>query len=295
MRLKHSGQQLDAAITKVMSDYADVSDVDATPSDVRAGKHYVNSSKQLVEGTLADAEITLGAVVSSAYVEENNSGYPILIVPTATVEKAGYVSNIPNGSYPTKYIRVEEKSVTPSEETQNITPSVGKLLKNVTVNPIPEEYIVPSGQLNITENGVTDVTQYASASVSVPLPKLNTPSISIEGTELTITNPTTNGNFTNGYKIYADGDYVTTYAAAVVDLLDYIDEEGSYSITVKCVGTSFLDSNASESATLVVNPQLTAPSISLDGSTLSITDEDGNATEFDIYVDGVKEATVQKA
>lgn len=167
MRLKHSGQQLDAAITKVMSDYADVSDVDATPSDVRAGKHYVNSSKQLVEGTLADAEITLGAVVSSIYVEDNDSGYPILIDPTATVEKAGYVSNIPNGSYPAKYIRVEEKSVTPSEETQNITPTEGKLLKNVTVNPIPEEYIVPSGTINITENGVVDVAGYATANVYV--------------------------------------------------------------------------------------------------------------------------------
>ena len=53
---------------------------------------------------------------------------------------------------------------------------------------------------------------------------------------------------------------MTTYAAAVVDLLDYIDEEGSYSITVKCVGTNFLDSNASNSVTYGV---AAAPSISV--------------------------------
>lgn len=227
------------------------------------------------------------------------------------------------------------------------------------------------------------------------LPQLNTPSISLEGTELTITNPTTNGNFTNGYKIYANGAYVTTYAADVVDLLDYIDEVGSYLIAAKCVGTNFLDSvlssavefivapaaaptittqpqgatynigatptalsivaTTSDGGTLtyqwykstdagstwsaltgatnstytpstatvssdmyrcivtntlrgttatatsysvtveVILPQLAAPSISLSGSTLTITDNDGNATAFDIYVDGVHEATVQKA
>ena len=74
---------------------------------------------------------------------------------------------------------------------------------------------------------------------------------------------------------------------------------GTY--TYRCVVTNTLGATTartnSNAATITVAsmPKLIAPSISLDGSTLSITDEDGNATEFDIYVDGVKEATVQKA
>lgn len=40
-------------------------------------------------------------------------------------------------------------------------------LSQVTVNPIPSQYIVPSGTISITDNGTVDVTNYASASVSV--------------------------------------------------------------------------------------------------------------------------------
>lgn len=63
---------------------------------------------------------------------------------------------------------LQEKSVTPTESTQNVTPDSGyDGLSKVIVNPIPSEYIVPSGTKSITENGTHDVKDYASVSVNV--------------------------------------------------------------------------------------------------------------------------------
>ena len=42
------------------------------------------------------------------------------------------------------------------------------LLGDVIINPIPSEYIIPSGSTSITTNGTHDVSQYSSAVVNVP-------------------------------------------------------------------------------------------------------------------------------
>ena len=64
----------------------------------------------------------------------------------------------------------QRKTVTPTEQTQVVTADQGyDALSRVTVNPIPDDYIIPSGNKAITANGTgIDVVQYATVSVNVP-------------------------------------------------------------------------------------------------------------------------------
>jgi len=60
--------------------------------------------------------------------------------------------------------------VTPSEETQTLATNGRTLSRDVTVNPIPDEYVVPTGTLEISENGEADVTDYAAVDVDIQPP-----------------------------------------------------------------------------------------------------------------------------
>ena len=64
-------------------------------------------------------------------------------------------------------IQTQTKNITPSTSTQTVTPDSGKYLSQVSVGAIPSEYIIPSGELSITENGTHDVGLYESVSVNV--------------------------------------------------------------------------------------------------------------------------------
>ena len=74
--------------------------------------------------------------------------------------------------YSQVHIKYEEdtETVTPTKATQTIKPASGIVLSEVTVLPIPGEYVVPSGTLtNNMNNVILDVKSYEKVKVNVPI------------------------------------------------------------------------------------------------------------------------------
>ena len=70
-----------------------------------------------------------------------------------------------NVSYTPNY---QEKNVTPTKEMQIIIADENyDALEKVNVSSIPDEYIIPSGNLDITENGSYDVKDKESVNVEI--------------------------------------------------------------------------------------------------------------------------------
>lgn len=102
--------------------YQNVSAVNAGAADVLAGKIIVDATGNSVTGTMPN----IGAVSKVLDATSNNQSYT---VPAGKHSGTGTVS-----------IVLEEKSVTPSTSSQNVTPTSGKVLSKVTVNAIPAKY-----------------------------------------------------------------------------------------------------------------------------------------------------------
>lgn len=106
---------------------------------------------------------------------------------TVTVEPIPDEYIIPEGTLPitenttydvTRFKRVsanvkpapelQDKEATPTKETQNVTFDSGfDGLHTVTIKPIPDNYIEPTGTKEIKTEGAHDVTEYASVDVDV--------------------------------------------------------------------------------------------------------------------------------
>ena len=77
---------------------------------------------------------------------------------------------------------MQEKEITPTKEIQIVEPDRNyDGLSKVIVDKIPDEYIIPQGNLEINQNGTFDVTDKVNAIVNVPEKKLGTKTITANG------------------------------------------------------------------------------------------------------------------
>ena len=161
-------------------------DATAAAGDILTGKTaYANGAK--VTGTieLADAAATpaleaqeLTPPVGTYYKKVAVAATPLDAAQTVTAGTSAKTVNPAAGNLGIKAVTVNPtpssaKTITPTKDTQTVNPDSGKLLSSVTINPIPEAYIIPTGTKNITENGTADVTSFAKVNVTVPAPDLS--------------------------------------------------------------------------------------------------------------------------
>lgn len=102
--------------------YANVSSVNAAAGDVLSGKIIVDATGEAITGTMANN----GAVSKVLDATTGNQSYT---VPSGYHNGNGTVS-----------VSLENKTATPTTSEQNITPTTGKVLGNVTINPIPDNF-----------------------------------------------------------------------------------------------------------------------------------------------------------
>ena len=77
---------------------------------------------------------------------------------------------------------LQEKETTPTKEIQQIKADQQyDGLSKVVVNAIPDEYIIPSGEININSNGTYDVKDKINAIVNIPEKKLGSKIITENG------------------------------------------------------------------------------------------------------------------
>lgn len=129
-------------IEPIPETYQDVTSVTATAPDVLTGKVIVTSIGEVTPGTMADN----GAV--SKTLDTTTKSYTI---PVGYHNGKGTIS-----------ITTETKSATPTKSPQQIDATAGKVLSSVTVEAIPDEYIITTDATATAADIKQDLTAYVN-------------------------------------------------------------------------------------------------------------------------------------
>ena len=124
------------------------------------------------------AQTPITVITADPTISVNSSGLITASVeasqPVAPTVVSGYIISGSSGTVSAIGSKTSQLStqgattITPSTQQQTAVASGKYTTGAITVDPIPSQYIIPTGTVNILSNGTVDVSQYASASVSVP-------------------------------------------------------------------------------------------------------------------------------
>lgn len=182
----------DVTVAPIPDAYQDVSSTTASAGDVLTGKVYV----------LADGTVTTGTMPNNGTVSKTLDATTI----TYTIPK-GYHSGTG-----TVTITLETKTVTPTKSAQDITPTAGKVLSKVTVNPIPDNYIDTTDADATAANILVDKTAYVGGvKVTGTMANNGDTSGTIDG--LTTTSAAIPAGYTSGGTVSLTGDIEEALAA----------------------------------------------------------------------------------
>lgn len=174
--------------------YQDVSSVNATAAQVLANAVFVTSDGSVTAGTMPNN----GAV--EIVLSIGNTTYD---VPLGYHNGEGTVSIVP-----------ETKTATPTKSQQNITPTAGKVLSQVTVAPIPAAYQDVSG-VTATASNVLDGAVFVNAQgeeVEGTMPNNGAVNRTMDG--LTTTSASIPAGYTSGGQVSLT-DAIETALAAI--------------------------------------------------------------------------------
>ena len=182
----------DVTVAPIPDAYQDVSSVTAAAGDVLTGKVYV----------LADGTVTTGTMPNNGAVSK-------------TLDATTISYTIPKGNHSgtgTVKIVLETKTVTPTKSAQDITPTSGKVLSKVTVNPIPDNYIDTTDADATAANILIDKTAYVGgAKVTGTMATNGDTSGTIDG--LTVTSKEIPAGYTSGGTVSLTNDIENALAA----------------------------------------------------------------------------------
>lgn len=182
----------DVTIAAIPDAYQDVTSVTAVAGDVLTGKVYVTSDGAVITGTMTNN----GAV--SKTLDATTITYTI---PKGYHSGTGKVT-----------ITLETKTVTPTKSSQKITPATGKVLSEVTVEPIPAEYITTTDANAKAAEILVDKTAYVDGTkVTGTMPNNGATGGSIDG--LTTTSVTIPAGYTTGGTVSLTSDIEEALAA----------------------------------------------------------------------------------